>query len=365
MVWMGTAVPTKACPASRIRASPYTTTASSSAPAAAARRTISGPTPDASPIVIAIGERVMGGAPRNKSTIVDASPNPPGFATRCVSGANTHHATPGASVPPTRIGSSPKTAAVVSPPITTTVRAAALATTSRATSASDADTVDVASRSNDPEVSTACCPARSAAIAGTAPTARETRRAPAATRALTCASATGCRLPQTTSAGPDNVGATGPRRPGASAAAAAPIVAAVPAITTSRCDAHSRATRDRSASASASHTANCTSAASSQSLRCSGVTSTTEGAPRRAEVIRRPARSHGGSRILPCGAVSDRTSVDSDDAVAARPPRRGKRGDHQHRPAERPVSSDQLVRPVAAQARVDLVCGCRRSGSRP
>ena len=39
----------------------------------------------------------------NRSTTVDASPNPPGFATMCDPSVFAHQATPGASVPPTRI----------------------------------------------------------------------------------------------------------------------------------------------------------------------------------------------------------------------------------------------------------------------
>ena len=52
---MGTEVPKSRCPEKRMLASPYTTMRSSRPPAAAVRNTISGPTPEASPIVMAIG----------------------------------------------------------------------------------------------------------------------------------------------------------------------------------------------------------------------------------------------------------------------------------------------------------------------
>ena len=87
------------------------------------------------------------------------------------------------------------------------------------------------------------------------------------------------------------------------------------------------------------------------------------------EVLGRP----GGRRGPPSVATADRDTVDVDDAAAAGPTQPGQRRDEQHPAARRPLHGHQLVGPVAAQQRVDLVGAVagrdrrrrRRRGQRP
>ena len=159
----------------------------------------------------------------------------------------------------------------------------------------------------------------------------------------------GCRLPHTTRTSPANVtGSASAGRPAAATAAA--MLPAVPAKRTS--DPHqAEAIASRSASFDASHTANGPPARIQSATAAAPASSITSAAPAAA----RCSAGRGDDEARRAIVTADRDAVDVDDTVATDPPQPRQRRHEQHPGTCGLLHGDQLVGPVAAQQRVDLV----------
>ncbi len=325
-------------------ASPYTTTRSSRPPAAAVRSTISGPTPEASPIVMAIGGVALTApAPATRSTTLDGVPKPPGLVR-----------SKGPSLPHARLhGDAGRDGAADE-------HGAISEHGSRGVTSDDDDGGEPAGLDRFPSngAEHRCDRVGVIELCRRRPQHRDACR-------LGCS----ClrerhRMQASTHDERRRVArwSLGRRTGGLQRrVAAAAMTAAVPASTTSECADHAASDRvEVPVGRRVAHRAADADGVSSHSATVEGVTASTAGRAGVAQVVGGSARAHGPPSVGRRGAFGDGHAVHGDDTVDADAPRGRERGHDQQRDGVGLLAGDDLVGPVAAQRRVDLVERVRR-----